>query len=406
MPRASDILVVLTYAMIAIVAGLAFDRLGLMSSTYAFLMGGMVFLVAGQVHASVARGQERKSFETEIAALKAANAELVEEMTASHQRLDELAAALRNEAMERESALVHEVRVLEDLVRRVGPGSASRIEARATPIARDGAAAEIDITVVRDALAENRVDLYLQPTVSLPQRRTYFYESFTRLRDATGQVIAPGAFLRAAEEAGLMTEVDNLLLFRCVQIVRRLTERDRRIAIFCNISMRSLSDEEFFPTFLDFVRQNADLADSLVFEIPQSAYEARSNLAARNMARLADFGFRFSIDQITDPTLDLDEMQRAGVRFAKIAGDRLIQSVREGEAIGGVEAGSIAPEDIAALFARHGVELIAEKIEDEATVVEILDLDVAYGQGHLFGEPRPVREDVLEQAAEPTRLAS
>ena len=44
------------------------------------------------------------------------------------------------------------------------------------------------LETVREALADNRVDLYLQPVVSLPQRRTVFYESFSRLRDATGRV--------------------------------------------------------------------------------------------------------------------------------------------------------------------------------------------------------------------------
>ena len=55
MPRASDILVILTYAMVAIVAALAFDRFGLMSAELAWMMGALVFLIVGQVHASVAR---------------------------------------------------------------------------------------------------------------------------------------------------------------------------------------------------------------------------------------------------------------------------------------------------------------------------------------------------------------
>jgi cyclic-di-GMP phosphodiesterase TipF (flagellum assembly factor) len=401
MPRAADILVVLTYAMIAIVSGLAFERLGLMSTTYAFLMGALVFLVAGQVHASVARAQERKAFETEVHELRAANLELAEELASGQTRIEEIAHTLRIEAAERESALFEEVRVLEDLVRRAGAPPVSDTAIPEAVFADN----DIDIDIVRDALVNNRVDLYLQPIVGLPQRRTYFYESFTRLRDAEGEVIAPAAFLRAAEDAGLMTEVDNLLLFRCVQIVRRLTDRERRIGIFCNLSIRSLSDEDFFPAFLDFVRQHAELSGSIIFEISQEAFETRDAVAARNMARLADFGFRFSIDHITDLSADPAEMQRAGVRFAKVDGRRLIEAVATSQPIGGLEPGSVAPEDVAGLFARHGVDLIAEKIEEELTVVEILDLDVAFGQGHLFGEPRPVKDDVIDRAAETERLA-
>jgi cyclic-di-GMP phosphodiesterase, flagellum assembly factor TipF len=398
MPRALDILILMTYVAIATVAAIGFERLGLMPSMTAWMMGAIVFIVAGMAHSAASRAQERRVLEQEIHNLKASNLALAEEFEAAQARIDEITDELRAEAVERDNALVHEVRVLEDLVRRVGgPTSLSD-----KPVPTDTAEAGIDIEIVREALAANRVDLYLQPIVTLPQRRVAFYEGYTRLRDTTGRVIAPATFIQAAEQAGIMTEVDNLLLFRCVQIVRRLTGQDRKVGIFCNVSLNSLSDEDFFPEFLDFVRQNKDLAGSLIFEISQRAFEERDAVAARNMARMADFGFRFSVDQVQHVDLDLEAMERAGVRFVKIGGQRLLSAINEYEPIAGYEPGAISHEDMAGLFARHGIDLIVDKIESEATVVEVLELDVAYGEGHLFGEPRPVRDDVLEEAAQPT----
>lgn len=392
MPRASDILIVLTYAMIAVVSALAFERLGLMSTSFAWLMGAGVFLIAGQAHSAAARSIERREMLAEIEALKSANLDLAEEMAEAQSRLDTIADTIRAEAHQREETLTNEVRVLEDLVRRMGAGA---------PASADNAGvasqSPVDIDIVRDALAANRVDLYLQPIVSLPQRKTYFYESFSRLRDRAGNIIAPAAFIRAAEDAGLMAEVDNLLLFRCVQIVRRLTQSDRRIGIFCNVSLRSLADEDFFPNFLDYMRRNSDLASSLIFEVSQAAFEARTPGAARNMGRLADFGFRFSVDQMTDLNSDFSDMQRAGVRFAKVEGQRLVTAIRNQEPIGGLEAGAIQAEDIPSLFAKYGMDLIADKVEQEQTVVELLDIDTGFAQGHLFGEPRPVRDDILDE---------
>lgn len=397
MPRALDILILMTYVAIATVAAIGFERLGLMPSMTAWMMGAIVFIVAGMAHSAASRAQERRVLEQEIHNLKASNLALAEEFEAAQARIDEITDELRAEAVERDNALVHEVRVLEDLVRRVGgPTSLSD-----KPVPAGTAEAGIDIEIVREALAANRVDLYLQPVVTLPQRRVAFYEGYTRLRDTTGRVIAPATFIQAAEQAGIMTEVDNLLLFRCVQIVRRLTGQDRKVGIFCNVSLNSLSDEDFFPEFLDFVRQNKDLAGSLIFEISQRAFEERDAVAARNMARMADFGFRFSVDQVQHVDLDLEEMERAGVRFVKIGGQRLLSAINEYEPIAGYEPGAISHEDMAGLFARHGIDLIVDKIESEATVVEVLELDVAYGEGHLFGEPRPVRDDVLEEAAQP-----
>jgi len=399
MPRASDIMVVLTYAMVAVVAALAFDRLGLMSTGMAWLMGALVFLIAGQVHAAAARAEERSKFEDELHQLKAANLSMLDELEAAQKRIDEvaagkgvsgaaIAAASPAEAGGNDDRLVAEI---------LAKLEAERVAA-SEPLERDDAA-----DLVRAALEANRVDLYLQPVVGLPQRRTYFYEGYTRIRDENGQVIAPVEFLKAAEDAGLITDVDNLLLLRCVQIVRKLTKSDRRIGVFCNVSIQSLADEDFFPAFLDFLRRNSDLAGALIFEMPRAAFEGRSSVAARNMARLADYGFRFSLDQCSDLNIDLAELQRAGVRFLKVPGVRLVEIIHGGEPVAGREPGALAPEDVAGLFARYGVDLIAEKIETEGAVVEVLDLDIAYAQGHLFGAPRPVREDVLSLTGAETR---
>jgi cyclic-di-GMP phosphodiesterase TipF (flagellum assembly factor) len=61
----------------------------------------------------------------------------------------------------------------------------------------------------------------------------------------------------------------------------------------------------------------------------------------------------------------------------------------------------IQASDFAALTRRYGVEVIAEKVETERQVVDILELDIGYGQGHLFGEPRAIREAVLAEADPP-----
>ena len=37
---------------------------------------------------------------------------------------------------------------------------------------------------------------------------------------------------------------------------------------------------------------------------------------------------------------------------------------------------------------RYNVDLIVEKIERESDLIELLDLNIDFGQGFLFGEPR------------------
>ncbi len=398
MARAADLIVILLYGVIAAGAAVAFERLGLMTSDVAWLMGAVVFLIAGQAHAATARALEKAELSRALHEQRAANLSLAEEIEAIQSRLDSL-EAVKIEAPDTD-AIVHAV------MRRLPAGRTASAEPGPDPLAdafadpheppaESAEARALRRAKVAEAVSENRIDLYMQPVVTLPQRRTAFYEAFTRLRDRDGQLIEPLEFLDVAEEAGLMGEIDALLVLRCTRILRRLAKADRRSALFCNLSPQAFEDEAGFSDFMEFLKRNQDLAGALIFEMSQAAFAARSARAQRNMARMADLGFRFSIDSMTDLDVDLAVYQEAGVRFAKIEAERFIRAAHGQSGLAGLAPGAIRPEDAAGVFARYGLDVIVEEIESEADVVEVLDLDVAYGQGYLFGAPRAVKEDLL-----------
>jgi cyclic-di-GMP phosphodiesterase TipF (flagellum assembly factor) len=320
----------------------------------------------------------------------------------AEQQANDLRRAFEQEVTARRESIVQEMRGLEGMIQTLSKKFETRlntVRSHANDAPADGASI---LDAVKDALRENRVDLHLQPIVNLPQRRTCFYEGFTRLRRSDGKVIMPTEFLAAAERANLLGVIDNMLLFRCVQIVRRLSERDRRIGVFCNISMASLEDEQFFASFLDFMRENRDLAHAMIFEISVRAFRSRSDIAARNMSRLRELGFRFSLDKGDGLNFDLPELQAAGVKFLKIQGERLLEELTPGgERPVSAISRDIAAEDVPALFVRYGIDLIAEKVENEKSVIEILEFEIPYGQGHVFGAPRPIKGSLQDETAPP-----
>ena len=109
------------------------------------------------------------------------------------------------------------------------------------------------LAMLREAIEANRVDLHLQPIVTLPQRKVRFYEALARLRSADGELVMPADFLAYAESDGLMPKLDNAILFRCVQVLRRLLAKNRDVGLFCNISAATLGDAQFFPPLNDFM---------------------------------------------------------------------------------------------------------------------------------------------------------
>ncbi len=242
------------------------------------------------------------------------------------------------------------------------------------------------------AATDNRVDLYLQPIVTLPQRKVRYYEAVSRLRTDTGDIIPAVDFVDVAESVGLMPKIDNLAVFRCVQVVRRLLLKSRDVGLFCNLSAATLNDPVMFQQLLDFMDANRVLAGSLVFEFKQEAYRNFGPIEHECLAALAERGFRFSMDHVTDLQMSPNELADRSFRFLKVPAQLLLNKVA------GVHT-DIDPEDLADLLARSGIDLIAERIETETTVVDVLDYDVRFGQGFLFSPPRPVRAEALHGVA-------
>jgi cyclic-di-GMP phosphodiesterase TipF (flagellum assembly factor) len=388
-----------------IVALLLWRNGGGWAAGVAALVGGLGLCFA--VHGLVQQSLKVRALRSELEAVREAQRVMLSQMEQVDARMSDVAAAVSDD-VGRSEALEDEMHMLEGLVQKLGQRLEERVSVAAAAPARHEAAhrgrqSAALLDTVREALAENRVDLYLQPVVALPQRRTVFYESYSRLRDATGRVMMPAEYLTVAEPEGLVTSIDNLLLFRCVQIVRRLAKQDRKVGIFCNISTASLADETFFPQFLELLAANRDLAGALIFELGQAAFDARGSVEARNMGKLADLGFRFSLDKVVDLDIDFQDLARSDVKFLKVSAPVLLDELVEtDEGLVLRSMPDLAAEDFAALTRRYGVEVIAEKVESERQIVDILELDIAYGQGHLFGEPRAIRDAVLAEADAPS----
>lgn len=250
-------------------------------------------------------------------------------------------------------------------------------------LARDGI-----ITLIRNAIDDGKIDLFLQPIVTLPQRKVHYYEAVSRLKADNGDHVAAGDFLKYAEAGSLMPKLDHLAVLRCVQVVRRLLLKNRDIGLFCNLAGATLTDSSF-SHLLEFVEANRALAPSLIFEFTHSAVRAMGPIEHESLAALADRGFRFSLDHLTDLRVDPRELTDRGFRFIKAPATLLLNRA-------GAISSDIHPADFSDLLGRFGIDLIAERIEGETTVVDLLDYDVRFGQGFLFAPPRPVRAEALQ----------
>jgi cyclic-di-GMP phosphodiesterase TipF (flagellum assembly factor) len=97
--------------------------------------------------------------------------------------------------------------------------------------------------------------------------------------------------------------------------------------------------------------------------------------------RLAELGFRFSLDQVSHFDFNFDALAHRYFRFVKVDANRLLNPSED-------LIDDIDTRDLRTALDRAGIDMIVEKIETDDQLLDLLDYDVDYGQGYLFGEPR------------------
>jgi cyclic-di-GMP phosphodiesterase TipF (flagellum assembly factor) len=239
------------------------------------------------------------------------------------------------------------------------------------------------LEIVSQAIESGRVDLYLQPTVTLPERRPRYFEALTRIRTKTDDLILPGSYLHVSEVSGMMPLIDNVLLVKSVQTLRRLGADSRIKGVFCNISVKTLLDPEFFPELVEFMEENSGLSESLIFEVNQPAILSLSPDELGALDTLGALGYGFSLDHVVDLDVDFASLRDRSFRFVKIGAKTFLHDLE-------AKGSPFSASEMKRALDDFDMKLIVEKVEDESQVARLLDYGVELAQGYLFGRPKPM----------------
>ncbi len=239
------------------------------------------------------------------------------------------------------------------------------------------------LELVSQGIEAGRVDLYLQPIVTLPERRPRFFEALTRIRTRSDELVLPASYLPVAEASGMMPLIDNVLLVKSVQTLRRLGPESRIKGVFCNISVRTLLDPEFFPELVEFMEENSGLSESLIFELGQPALLSLNPDEMGALDTLGALGYGFSLDHVGDLDVDFAGLRDRFFRYVKIDAKTFLHGLQ-------AKGSPYTASEMKRALDDFELSLIVEKVEDETAVAKLLDYGIELAQGHLFGKPKPM----------------
>jgi cyclic-di-GMP phosphodiesterase, flagellum assembly factor TipF len=238
------------------------------------------------------------------------------------------------------------------------------------------------------AFRDDRLEIHLQPVVSLPQRKTKFYEALARLRLDGDTLLVPAEFMPALEEAGLAPELDGKVAARAAAVARHLVNRGSDAFVTSNLSPAAVRTPGFLRAVSRIMEAYPDVLGRLAFEISQRCWRTLDAETAGALEHLRAKGAFFLLDRAIDLRLDPLTLADRGVRYVKLPAQMLVDP-QPGHGL------DFDIADLAAVLSRAGINLVADRVETERLVPDLIDFEIPLAQGFVFGAPRAVRSDIF-----------
>jgi|GEM_PF-6205645 len=248
------------------------------------------------------------------------------------------------------------------------------------------------IRLVTQAFEADRIELHLQPIVSLPQAKIRFYEVLARLRLADGTLLAPVEFLPILECSGRASDFDRRILIRSMAVARHLMARGSEAIVGVNLSAHAIVEPGFLWSLAGLLDSSPDILGRIVLELPQHSWRHLDADLKNALASLRERGVPFSFDRTADLRFDPQALADLGVRFMKLPADLLVRAAEQQDGrYGGPE---LDVRDFAPTLRRHGIRLIAERVDQDDMVPALEDLAIPLAQGFAFAAPRPIKPEI------------
>lgn len=207
------------------------------------------------------------------------------------------------------------------------------------------------------------------------------YELLLRMVDAEGELIAPMAFIPAAERYGLMPRIDRWVVTNACRELRALRSRGVSLPIcMINLSGASVSDLSLAEHVQDCLAENELEAAAIGFEVTETAAIGSLGSAAQLMARLRELGCSIALDDFGSGMSSFSYLKALPIDFLKIDGVYVRNLTTDAIDLALVES----IQRIARLM---GLKTVAECVEDAATLEALLLIGVDYAQGYHLHRP-------------------
>ncbi|VAW68628.1 diguanylate cyclase/phosphodiesterase (GGDEF & EAL domains) with PAS/PAC sensor(s) [hydrothermal vent metagenome] len=239
---------------------------------------------------------------------------------------------------------------------------------------------------IDNALEKDLFCLYQQSIVPLQctENRAH-YELLIRLRGKKDEIIAPAAFIPAAERFQRMQSIDHWVINSAFEYLsQQNTLSEHFVAI--NLSGQSLGDESLFKFVSKKIQESGISPRNICFEVTETAAIANFNIAVEFIEKIKQLGCKFALDDFGSglssfsylKTLPVDYLKIDGIFIQNITTDPMDKAI--------VEA-------INSVAHKAGMKTIAEYVHTKEIKQCLIEMGVDYAQGYEIGKPEAINNN-------------
>jgi diguanylate cyclase (GGDEF)-like protein len=232
------------------------------------------------------------------------------------------------------------------------------------------------------ALRRGEVETWFQPKVSLPDGRVCGAEALVRWHHSELGFLSPDDFIPAAEQSGTIVVLTRHVIAAAVRECRVWEDVGQALQVSVNLSARDLLDE-YLPYHVKQTLADNDLpAERLTLEVTENSIMEDLRRSIDVLEILQDIGVQISMDDFGTGHSSLAQIRNIPLRELKIDKSFIMTLIED-------EHNDAIVRTTIELAHGMGLKVVAEGVENEATMRRIAALGCEQAQGYFLSRPVP-----------------
>ncbi|MCQ2496796.1 MAG: EAL domain-containing protein [Lachnospiraceae bacterium] len=237
------------------------------------------------------------------------------------------------------------------------------------------------IKEIGKALEEDRIEVFYQPIYSYERDKYVSCEALARIRREDGSLVSPGEFIPVAEETGLIIEIGERVFTKVCELLSEDNGVSEKLDyIEVNLSVAQFEQVDLAHRFISIMEGYGVAPSKINLEITETASIRAKQSMLENMKTFLDFGVTFSLDDFGKGHSNLMYVVEMPVSIVKLDMDMIRAYFTEPKA-------RLVVEATVKMAHKLGLHIVAEGVEDKASLDAMQEESIDFIQGYYFSKP-------------------